>query len=557
MLSRTLFSSRNRVVAAVAIVAVTAIVIVAVAYAITEAMRLQIEADSQAQDVAQLQAARLGASIEQQQASIGAYLLSGQPNRVEAYRQAVTQQLSLTGGIADALVAFPAVNATLSSLTAATAAWRSSVADRAIAAVQQGDAATKAALIENSQPGLDATMHSAVAALNTELVATGESIRQRAASLATIRALTMLVGLGMLLVAAALALWLISRFGLALEGEAQRSSVINRFAEATNFAADDRAVAASVLEALTLLLQPDAAVVHVLNHSSDRAIPEASLGDAQAELLALSALNQCPGVARSTTYLLADASAPLSVKCPVYPIDRGTLICVPLTHREAVGAVHLHWKHPTAFSLEQQAAVSQVAGRAALAIGNRRLMAALHGQANTDPRTGLANSRAFDIALEDALRARQPEEAVSVLMLDIDHFKEFNDRHGHPAGDEALRTFAEVLRSSVRDRDLAARYGGEEFVVLLPGLDLVGACEVAERIRERTESKVMSLAPGLTDRISVSIGVASAPTQAVERVALLRIADEALYEAKQAGRNRVHPSDDAGDPPHERLAASA
>ena len=119
------------------------------------------------------------------------------------------------------------------------------------------------------------------------------------------------------------------------------------------------------------------------------------------------------------------------------------------------------------------------------------------------------------------------------------HRQDVNDRHGHPAGDEALRVFAGVIRSCMRDGDVAARYGGEEFAILLPDVDGPSAVAVAERIRSRTESTLISLAPGVTERLTVSIGVAVAPDQAVDRISLLRIADEALYAAKQAGRNRV------------------
>jgi diguanylate cyclase (GGDEF)-like protein len=145
------------------------------------------------------------------------------------------------------------------------------------------------------------------------------------------------------------------------------------------------------------------------------------------------------------------------------------------------------------------------------------------------------------IQLEDALAARTETESVAVLMIDLDHFKDFNDRYGHPAGDEALRVFAGVLRSCLREGDVAARYGGEEFAVMLPAIDEATAAAIAERIRSRTESTVISLAPGITDRIRVSIGIAVAPVQAQDRITLLRLADEALYRAKQAGRNRVEP----------------
>jgi diguanylate cyclase (GGDEF)-like protein len=262
-------------------------------------------------------------------------------------------------------------------------------------------------------------------------------------------------------------------------------------------------------------------------------------GDAIAEVLPMHELSRCAGMVRGTIYVSDDLSDDLSVHCPVYPAASGTLACIPLRSGESVGAVHLYWTRPRALPLELRAAIARITEHAALAIGNRRMLAALHGQANTDPRTGLANSRAFDVAFEEMLAGRSGSDVMSVLMIDIDQFKLFNDRHGHPSGDEALRSFAGVLQSSMRDGDVAARYGGEEFAVLLPGVDRAAALMIAERIRARTESTIISLAPGLTDRITVSIGIATAPEQGLERVGLLRLADEALYQAKADGRNRV------------------
>jgi diguanylate cyclase (GGDEF)-like protein len=254
-------------------------------------------------------------------------------------------------------------------------------------------------------------------------------------------------------------------------------------------------------------------------------------------------------------YVTDDLSDDLSVRCPIYPVTRGTLACIPLISGESVGAVHLFWNRRSALPLAIRPSLARITEHAALAIGNRRLLAALHGQANTDPRTGLANSRAFDLALEAALGARAPQESLSVLMIDVDHFKAFNDRHGHPAGDEVLRAFGAVLRSCMRDGDLAARYGGEEFAVLLRGNDALGAAVVAERIRARTESTIIALAPGITDRITVSVGIARAPDQGFDRVSLLRVADEALYRAKEGGRNRVvgngDPDEAASNPAQE------
>ena len=335
------------------------------------------------------------------------------------------------------------------------------------------------------------------------------------------------------------ALWLIRRFGRALERDAMHAGILNRFTEVTSFAVDDTAIAASNLEALGLLVHPDASVTHVLNRSNDRAVAEATRGRAIAEALPLGGLSHCAGLIRGSMYVVDDAAAPLSVRCPVYPVDHGTLACVPLAAGETVGAVHLHWERPNALPLEIRQSVVRIAEHAALGISNRRLLATLQGQADTDPRTGLANSWAFDRALETALAERSVAEHVSMLILDLDKFKDFNDQHGHPGGDEALRAFAGILRSCMRDRDLAARYGGEEFAVLLPGIDGPSAVAIAERIRSRTEETVIALAPGQTARITVSIGVASAPEDGSNRAALLTLADKALYRAKDSGRNRV------------------
>jgi diguanylate cyclase (GGDEF)-like protein len=321
------------------------------------------------------------------------------------------------------------------------------------------------------------------------------------------------------------------------EAAAAESSVLNRFTELTAFATTDVLVAEATLTALAELSNPDDGVVHVSNHSRDRATADATVGGAPAETLTLGALGTCPGVRRSSTYVTQDLAAPLAVRCPVYPIEAGTLACVPLiANGETIGAVHLHWRTANALSLEDRSFVGRIAEHAALTVGNRRLVAALQGMASTDARTGLANIRAFDEAIETAL-GRPGQNAV--LLLDLDHFKQFNDRFGHPAGDEALRVFGGILQSCVREGDLAARYGGEEFAVLLAGQDRAQAATIAERIRARTEATIVSVGPGVTARITCSVGVAVSPDDGGDRMRLLQTADRALYRAKEGGRNRV------------------
>ena len=321
---------------------------------------------------------------------------------------------------------------------------------------------------------------------------------------------------------------------------ASESSIVNQFTELAALTEDEIALSVATLATLDELVHPDDASLHVSNQSQDRATAQATLGDRPAAVLSLHELGRCPAVRRSNLYVTDDVSARLSFHCPVYPVESGTLACIPLVALgETVGSIHLHWKEPKELQLPLRLAMMRVSEHAALSIANRRLVLALRGQANTDGRTGLTNSRAFDEIVQRKLAMRSSAERASVLMLDLDHFKDFNDRYGHPAGDEALRAFAQLLGSSIRDQDVAARYGGEEFAVYLAGLGMGEAAEVAERVRERIESTIITLGPGKTGRLTVSIGVATAPDDGHELVALLRAADEALYRAKLGGRNRV------------------
>jgi diguanylate cyclase (GGDEF)-like protein len=321
---------------------------------------------------------------------------------------------------------------------------------------------------------------------------------------------------------------------------ARESAIVNQFTELTALTEDDVSLSEATLATLDELVHPGDASLHVSNQSQDRAVAQATLGARDAPVLSLHELARCPAVRRSSLYVTNDVAARLSFRCPVYPVETGTLACIPLVALgETVGAVHLHWPERHELSLPVRLAMMRVSEHSALSIANRRLLLALRGQANTDGRTGLTNSRAFDETVQRRLAMKPQGERSAILMLDLDHFKDFNDRYGHPAGDEALRVFAQLLGSSIREQDVAARYGGEEFAVYLAGLGATEAAEVAERVRERLETTIIPLGPGKTGRLTVSIGIAIAPDDGSELVSLLRAADEALYRAKLGGRNRV------------------
>ncbi len=158
----------------------------------------------------------------------------------------------------------------------------------------------------------------------------------------------------------------------------------------------------------------------------------------------------------------------------------------------------------------------------------------------TDQLTGLANYRAFSQRLRDEVRrCERYGQLLSLFMTDLDFFKQFNDRHGHPAGNKALQQVASVLFAEVRDTDLLARYGGEEFALLLPHTTKAEAAGLAERIRARVEKMRMQIDEQTSVGLTISLGVATFPRDARGEESLLNAADQALYQAKHSGRNRV------------------
>jgi diguanylate cyclase (GGDEF)-like protein len=153
----------------------------------------------------------------------------------------------------------------------------------------------------------------------------------------------------------------------------------------------------------------------------------------------------------------------------------------------------------------------------------------------TDQLTGLYNRRRLsEVLANEVLRSRRHQHAFSLLVMDVDNFKKFNDAHGHLAGDRVLASVADVLRETTREIDTPARYGGEEFVVVLPETDMEAAVEVAERIRLLLASRIFE-----GGRVTISIGVAEFPEHGSDPEALIAAADAALYRAKDEGRNRV------------------
>ena len=214
------------------------------------------------------------------------------------------------------------------------------------------------------------------------------------------------------------------------------------------------------------------------------------------------------------------------------------LIVVPMRSREEViGAVLVAWlSRPRPPDAALADFLKDVAQQVALGVENARLFAALSQMASTDELTQLANRRRFTETLRlEVARSRRLGTPLSLVLGDLDHLKRVNDSYGHPAGDAAIRHAAEAFRRGRRETDLAARLGGEEFALLLPGTDLAGAVRAAERIRGELSGSSLEV----VGQVTVSMGVATLPDDAGNEEELVRVADERLYAAKAAGRNRV------------------
>jgi diguanylate cyclase (GGDEF)-like protein len=228
------------------------------------------------------------------------------------------------------------------------------------------------------------------------------------------------------------------------------------------------------------------------------------------------------------------------------------MLAVPLLlKKQAIGLLAVDDTREAHQFLEDEATlISAIANQAVLAIENARLYQQVKEQAITDGLTGLYNHRYFQLRFTEAFaHSRRYGNDLSLIMLDIDHFKQYNDTFGHMAGDLALKEIANLARASVRENDLIARYGGEEFVIILPMTPLDGAKTVAERIRESVQNcKFLGDLNAPQVNITVSLGISSYATRHDNREMLLKEADTALYEAKENGRNRAVVFSQAGAP---------
>jgi diguanylate cyclase (GGDEF)-like protein len=250
----------------------------------------------------------------------------------------------------------------------------------------------------------------------------------------------------------------------------------------------------------------------------------------------------CHALRQGKTYLINDWSKELC--CQHIDMTEVTAsLCVPLlTQNETLGVLHLRngpcEEHENCQRWQQLA--EMVSGQVAMALTNLALRERLQQQAIQDPLTGLYNRRYLDETLPRELqRAERHGLSMGVIMLDIDHFKHFNDTYGHDAGDTLLRAVGNFLQANTRGEDIACRYGGEEFTLVLPGASLENALQRAEQVRAGIKALTVTHLGQSLDAITVSVGVAVFPDHGTDADAVMKAADIALYRAKQGGRDQV------------------
>lgn len=251
----------------------------------------------------------------------------------------------------------------------------------------------------------------------------------------------------------------------------------------------------------------------------------------------------CEVIRTGQEVVVSDIEKGQTCKCMPTEIKTGGCACIPLiVSGTTVGVVQMIKKEKGYGNKEEiRRSLSAYARLAAFALHRVRLLDFMKRAALTDALTGIYNRRVFDAILEKYMAlAKRYNEPLSLLIADLDHFKDFNDSYGHMAGDRALQQITTIMKKSIRTSDVLTRYGGEEFAIVMPTADMANAIMKAEEIRKSVESiDFEDIVTGKPIKITLSIGVASFPTHGTEQKTLINITDKALYQAKKNGRNRV------------------
>ena len=312
-----------------------------------------------------------------------------------------------------------------------------------------------------------------------------------------------------------------------------------------------------VRRSLEGLFPQSAGALHVINASRNLVETVAAWGDGGAGGETVFAPADCWALRRGRLHVVEKIEDGL-ICAHLEPPLPSAYLCIPLVAQgEAVGVLYFaRGAEVGVFTPEEQRVAGTAADKLGLSLANLALRERLRTQSVRDHLTSLFNRRYMEETLERELRRAQRNSVpLSVIMVDVDHFKRFNDDHGHDAGDALLAELGRLLRSHVRVEDVPCRVGGEEFAIVMPGAAAKDALRRAEELREAAH-RLRIVHRGVSlGAVSISLGVAAFPEHAAATDVLLRAADSALYRAKREGRDRVVVSDAMPPPPPESPSA--
>jgi diguanylate cyclase (GGDEF)-like protein/PAS domain S-box-containing protein len=313
------------------------------------------------------------------------------------------------------------------------------------------------------------------------------------------------------------------------------------------------------------LFTNEAGVLFIINSSRDLLESVVSWGEVSLREGVLTP-EDCRALQRSQLYVVTENAQSGSIcrHLGERPLPNGYL-CVPLMAQgETIGVLHVQSSSAPVESQEvRQQLARAMAESIGLALANLQLRETLRQQSIRDALTGLFNRRYMEETLErEVQRAARNQEPLGIIMIDIDHFKQFNDTHGHEAGDVLLREFGKLLRSQTREADIACRYGGEEFILIMPGASLAIAQKRAEALCKAIKQLNVRYNSQLLEAVTLSAGVSAYPETGSSGLTTVNAADSALYQAKHAGRDRVvvaeqiPPSPPASNIPQRKIVKS-
>ena len=312
--------------------------------------------------------------------------------------------------------------------------------------------------------------------------------------------------------------------------------LLSRMAHRLQSCTDEDEFAETVRRFVPQILPGVAGALYLLTNSRTLLRPVAIWNEPQNDMTEFP-LADCWAVRRGQMHS-AEPALP-EIPCKHRGDLTGEYACIPIAAQgEVLGTLYL--EIGSGAVLANVASTDILVENIGLALGNHRLREALRAQSIRDPLTGLFNRRYLDETLEiEIARAEREQRSVAVIMLDVDHFKRFNDTFGHDAGDAVLKAVGGSLARSVRKGDLACRYGGEEFTLVLPGAAIDDAFKRAEFVRESIRKLAPTPFGTPLGAISASLGVATYPQDGLTPAQLINAADQALYRAKQGGRDRT------------------